>query len=74
MDSEYYSDYRERSGGKRRRSWLLWLLDALLTVVSLAFVVAILLTYLVPYVNPSRVWFFPVLDWPPRSPMWSASC
>lgn len=61
MDSEYYSDYRERSGGKRRRSWLLWLLDALLTVVSLAFVVAILLTYLVPYVNPSRVWFFPVL-------------
>ena len=61
MDSEYYSDYRERSGGKRRRSWLLWLLDALLTVVSLAFVVAILLTYLVPYVNPSRMWFFPVL-------------
>ena len=61
MDSEYYSDYRNRSGGKRRRSWLLWLLDALLTVVSLAFVVAILLTYLVPYVNPSRVWFFPVL-------------
>ena len=61
MDSEYYSDYRERSGGKRRRSWLLWLLDALLTVVSLAFVVAILLPYLVPYVTPSRVWFFPVL-------------
>ncbi len=64
MASGYYNEYGgygERPAGKRRRNWLLWLLDGVLTVVTLAVGITMLLTYFVPYVNPARVWFFPVL-------------
>lgn len=61
MASGYYSQYGEPPAGKRRRSWTLWLLDGVLTLLTLLVAVTLLLTYLVPYVNPSRVWFFPVL-------------
>lgn len=62
--SEYYnSSYGDRpeQKGKRRRSWVLWLLDGVLTVLTAVVAVTLVLTYFVPYVNPSRVWFFPVL-------------
>lgn len=39
----------------------MWLLDGTLSVVTLLVAVTMLMTYLVPYVNPGRVWFFPVL-------------
>ena len=61
MASDYYSEYGKRPAGKRRRSWVMWLLDGVLTLLTLLVAVTLLLTYLVPYVNPSRVWFFPVL-------------
>ena len=61
MASEYYSGYGERPAGKRRRSWALWLLDGVMTALSLVVAVTLVLTYFVPHVNPSRVWFFPVL-------------
>ena len=61
MDSEYYNSYGDRPNGKRRRSWAVWLLDGAMTLLSAVVAVLLVLTYLVPYVNPSRVWFFPVL-------------
>lgn len=61
MASEYYNSYGERPAGKQRRSWILWLLDGAMTLLSAVVVVLLVLTYLVPCVNPSRVWFFPVL-------------
>ena len=61
MAAEYYSEYGGRPAGKRRRNWAVWLLDGVLTLVTLVVGVTMLLTYLVPCVNPSRVWFFPVL-------------
>lgn len=61
MASEYYSGYGERPAGKCRRNWALWLLDGVMTALSLVVAVTLVLTYFVPHVNPSRVWFFPVL-------------
>lgn len=61
MASEYYSGYGERPAAKRRRSWIVWLLDGAMTLLSAVVAVVLVLTYLVPCVNPARVWFFPVL-------------
>lgn len=61
MAAEYYNGYGERRPAKRRRSWIVWLLDVAMTLLSAVVAVALVLTYLVPYVNPSRVWFFPAL-------------
>lgn len=61
MASDYYSDYGGRPEGKRRRSVAMRLVDLVLTIVTLAVGVTMVLTYFVPYVNPARVWFFPVL-------------
>ena len=60
MAQEYYNDYGERPA-KRRRSVFMWLLDLILTLATVVAAVATVLTYLVPYVDPGRVWFFPVL-------------
>ena len=35
MASDYYSEYGERPAGKRRRSWVMWLLDGVLTLLTL---------------------------------------
>ncbi len=61
MAAEYYNGYGERRPAKRRRSWIVWLLDVAMTLLSAVVAVVLVLTYLVPYVNPSRVWFFPAL-------------
>ena len=61
MAAEYYNGYGERRPAKRRRSWIVWLLDVAMTLLSAVVAVVLALTYLVPYVNPSRVWFFPAL-------------
>ena len=60
MASEYYNDYGGRPA-KRRRSIVIRVLDLILTIATVAAAVTMLLTYLVPYVDPARVWFFPVL-------------
>lgn len=57
--SEYYSEYGRRE--KKRRGLVMGLVDLCLTFVSAAAAVTMALTLLVPYVNPARVWFFPVL-------------
>lgn len=61
MASEYYSGYGGRPSEKRRRSAAMWIVDLVMTLLTLAAGVTMLLTYFVPYVNPARVWFFPVL-------------
>ena len=60
MRGDYYSDYGERPAAGRR-SVVLRVLDWVLTPVTVAVGAAMLLTYFVPYVNPGRVWFLPVL-------------
>lgn len=61
MASEYYSGYGGRPSEKRRRSAAMWIVDLVMTLLTLVAGVTLVLTYLVPYVNPARVWFFPVL-------------
>ena len=58
--SENLSRYGERPAAGRR-SVVLRVLDWVLTPVTVAVGAAMLLTYFVPYVNPGRVWFLPVL-------------
>lgn len=60
MASDYYNDYGGRLA-KRRRSLFMGLLDLILTIATVAAAVTTVLTYCVPYVDPARVWFFPVL-------------
>lgn len=57
--SDYYSEYGRRD--KPRRSLLLWTVDLVMTVLSAAVAVTMAVTFFVPYVNPARVWFFPIL-------------
>lgn len=59
--AEYYNAAGGNSSGRPRRGLVLWLADAVLTVVTLVVGGAMLVTFFVPYVNPARVWFFPVL-------------
>lgn len=59
--AEYYSGYGGRPEGKRRRSLAMLLLDAVMTLLTAVVAALMLTTYFVPYINPSRVWFFPVL-------------
>lgn len=60
MADIYHSEF-DRPTEKRRGSLAMRLVDLLLTLISAAVAVLLLLTYLVPYVNPGKVWFFPVL-------------
>ena len=61
MADELYNPGYGRAAKKPRRSVVLWLLDMLMTLLSLVVGVTMIVTYFVPYVNPARVWFFPVL-------------
>lgn len=49
------------AGRKPRRSLLLRLLDLLMTLLTAVTAVTMVVTFFVPYVDPGRVWFFPVL-------------
>lgn len=57
----YYSQYGSGRTGKPRRSWLARTVDLVATLLSLVVAAAMCMTLLVPYVNPARVWFLPVL-------------
>lgn len=57
--ADYYSEYGRRD--KPRRSVIGWTADLVMTLLSAAVAAAMLLTLFVPYVNPARIWFFPVL-------------
>ena len=59
--TSYYSEYGERPAVRSRRSLLLHLLDGLITLLTVAVAAVMAITYLVPYVNPGRIWFLPVL-------------
>ena len=61
MAPDYYNGYGGGPSGKRRRSLVMRLVDLALTLVTLAVGATMVLTYFVPYVDPSSVWFFPVL-------------
>ncbi len=60
MKRPYYSDSWERptAGGG---SFVGWLTDLIMTLLSLIAAVLMILTYCVPYLNPSFVWFIPIL-------------
>lgn len=60
MAGDYYNTYDGR-GNKPRRSLLMWLVDAFVTLLTLVVAVTMAMTYFVPFVDPARVWFFPVL-------------
>lgn len=60
MAESYYNGYGNRSG-KPRRSLAMWLLDAAMTVLTLVVAATMAVTYFVPYTDPARVWFFPIL-------------
>lgn len=59
MSEEKYVEYK---GGslRRGRSPLMWFLDTLLALATLALVVVLPMVYLVPYVGPAHMWLFPV--------------
>lgn len=61
MSETYYGGYDDSRGHKPRRSWLMVLIDSVMTLLSLGVAVVMSLTYFVPYVDPAKVWFFPVL-------------
>lgn len=58
---ESYHDSTSRASEPRRRSWLVWLFDGLLTLLTLVVGLTMAVTYLVPYVDPSGAWAMPVL-------------
>lgn len=61
MAVDYYNGYGGRPSERRRRSAGMWILDLVMTLLTVVAGVTLVLTYFVPYVNPARVWFFPVL-------------
>ena len=61
MSETYYSGYDSDRGRKPRRSLLLRLLDLLMTLLTAVTAVTMVVTFFVPYVDPGRVWFFPLL-------------
>ena len=62
MSGEFYkNDYGSRRGEKPHRSLLMWLLDLVMTLLTVVVGATMAVTYFVPYVNPAGVWFFPLL-------------
>ncbi|MFQ6939115.1 MAG: hypothetical protein ACLRSE_01165 [Alistipes finegoldii] len=74
MSETYYSGYDSDRGRKPRRSLLLRLLDLLMTLLTAVTAVTMVVTFFVPYVDPGRVWFFPVLGLAHRRSMSSRLC
>ena len=61
MKREYYDAYGGDPQQKPRRALIVHLLDIVVTLLTAAVGVALIVTYLVPYINPGRIWFLPVL-------------
>ena len=62
MSGEFYkNDYGSRRGEKPHRGLLMWLLDLVMTLLTVVVGATMAVTYFVPYVNPAGVWFFPLL-------------
>ena len=57
--SDYYSEFGTKK--KKRRSFWLWFLDVVITLLSTVVAVAMILTLIVPYVHPDHAWYLPVL-------------
>ncbi len=57
---EYYVEYGSRPR-RRRTGPLMRLVDGVLTLLSLGVAAAMVATFLVPHVDPARVWFLPLL-------------
>lgn len=59
MSEEKYVEYR---GGslRRGRTPLMWILDTLLALLTVALGATMPVVYLVPYIAPARMWLFPV--------------
>lgn len=57
---EYYTEYGSRPR-RRRTSLAMRLVDAFLTLLSLGAAAAMIATFLVPHVDPARVWFLPLV-------------
>lgn len=60
MAKEYYSDYK-RSAEPRHRSLPMRIFDGCMTALSFVVGATMLLTLLVPHVNPAKVAIFPIL-------------
>ena len=59
MSEERYNDMPGRPG--RRRGWAVRVCDALLSVATLCVAVAMIVVFIVPYVDPAHMWFLPLL-------------
>ncbi len=59
MNEDLYSDVTGRP--LRRRSWAVRLADALLSLATFAVAAAMTVVFIVPYVDPARLWFLPLL-------------
>ena len=56
MSGEFYkNDYGGRRGAKPHRSLLMWLLDLVMTLLTVVVGATMAVTYFVPYVNPAGV-------------------
>ena len=69
----YYNEYGEHPAGRSRWRILLHLLDVVITLLTVAMAVLLAATYLVPHINPGRIWFCRFWDLPRRPSMWPRS-
>ncbi len=60
MEEEKYIEYKGGSLRPRRSPWM-WFADGLLSLCTLLLGLTMPLVYAVPYVDPARMWIFPVL-------------
>ncbi len=61
MKRDYYSDYEYGTPKDAGRSLSMRLFDGAMTLLSLVAAVAMVVTLLVPWLNPAHAWFLPVL-------------
>lgn len=66
--AEYYSGYdSRRSSRKPRRGVFMLLVDAAMTLLTAVVAATTVIVWLLPYVNPAKMWVFPVLS--PAAPV-----
>ncbi|MEG1611688.1 MAG: endonuclease/exonuclease/phosphatase family protein [Alistipes sp.] len=58
--AEYYGGYDRKSDGKSNFSICVRFFDGLMILLSVITVVAVLFTYIAPYVNPASSWIFSI--------------